>query len=158
MKLRALSLADAARVAELVGDYEVSRWTSNIPHPYSLEDAETWITASQGDALRHPFAVEAEGQLVACVSFWPDGSSGVEVGYWVGKSYWGRGIATAALGELLQHESFPRGEVASAKVMNDNLGSQRVLEKCGFVFVEPCIIECRGERIPSRLYRREVPV
>jgi RimJ/RimL family protein N-acetyltransferase len=51
------------------------------------------------------------------------------VGYWVGRQYWGRGIATAALSEFLQHETT---RPLYAYVAVHNLGSIRVLEKCGF--------------------------
>jgi len=56
--------------------------------------------------------------------------SGVrEVGYWLGKDYWGRGIATAALSQFLGHiEERP----LYAGVAKHNVGSRRVLEKCGF--------------------------
>jgi RimJ/RimL family protein N-acetyltransferase len=51
------------------------------------------------------------------------------VGYWIGKSYWGRGIATKALAEFLRHfEARP----LYAHVAKQNRGSIRVLEKCGF--------------------------
>ena len=56
-----------------------------------------------------------------------------QVGYWIGKSFWGRGIATSALGEFL-------GEVKTrplfAQVANHNLASKRVLEKCGFELLD----------------------
>lgn len=52
-----------------------------------------------------------------------------EVGYWLGRAFWGKGVATAALSIFL-------GQVATrplyARVARDNLASQRVLEKCGF--------------------------
>jgi RimJ/RimL family protein N-acetyltransferase len=52
-----------------------------------------------------------------------------EVGYWIGKEYWGRGIATRALAVFLtQIEERP----LYAHVAKHNLGSLRVLEKCGF--------------------------
>jgi RimJ/RimL family protein N-acetyltransferase len=52
-----------------------------------------------------------------------------EVGYWLGKDYWGRGIATKALEEFLkQIETRP----LYAHVAKHNIGSRRVLEKCGF--------------------------
>jgi RimJ/RimL family protein N-acetyltransferase len=51
------------------------------------------------------------------------------VGYWVGQAYWGRGIATAALSEFLKHEMT---RPLYAYVAVRNLGSIRVLEKCGF--------------------------
>src|SRR6266542_4254000 len=52
-----------------------------------------------------------------------------EVGYWLGKEYWGRGIATRALEQFLkQIETRP----LYAHVAKHNIGSRRVLEKCGF--------------------------
>jgi RimJ/RimL family protein N-acetyltransferase len=51
------------------------------------------------------------------------------VGYWVGRQYWGQGVATAALSEFLQHETT---RPLYAYVAAHNLGSIRVLEKCGF--------------------------
>lgn len=53
-----------------------------------------------------------------------------EVTYWIDRKFWGRGVATAALRTFLQSEPARpiRGRVAF-----DNIGSQKVLEKCGFV-------------------------
>lgn len=56
-----------------------------------------------------------------------------QIGYWIGKSFWGRGIATSALMEfLLQVKNRP----LYAHVANHNPASKRVLEKCGFVFLD----------------------
>ena len=52
------------------------------------------------------------------------------IGYWIGHEYWGRGIATAALAEFLGHD---RARPLHALVAAHNIGSIRVLEKCGFV-------------------------
>jgi RimJ/RimL family protein N-acetyltransferase len=53
-----------------------------------------------------------------------------EVGYWLGREFWGKGIATRALEEFLsQIETRP----LYAHVAKHNVGSRRVLEKCGFV-------------------------
>lgn len=51
------------------------------------------------------------------------------VGYWLGRAYWGRGIATAALAEFLAHDT---ARPLHAFVAALNVGSIRVLEKCGF--------------------------
>lgn len=51
------------------------------------------------------------------------------VGYWIGRAYWGRGIATAALAEFLAHDTT---RPLHAFVAALNVGSIRVLEKCGF--------------------------
>ena len=52
------------------------------------------------------------------------------VGYWIGKQFWGRGIATSALTELVREV---KTRPLYAQVANHNLASKRVLEKCGFV-------------------------
>ncbi len=53
-----------------------------------------------------------------------------QVGYWIGKSFWGRRIASAALAEFLQEVKI---RPLYAYVASRNLASKRVLEKCGFV-------------------------
>lgn len=52
-----------------------------------------------------------------------------EVGYWLGKGYWGKGIATQALKEFLKHIGT---RPLYAHVAKHNIASRRVLEKCGF--------------------------
>lgn len=55
-----------------------------------------------------------------------------EVGYWIGKEYWGKGIATKALTEFLD---LVKMRPLYAHVAKHNIGSRRVLEKCGFMIV-----------------------
>ena len=52
-----------------------------------------------------------------------------EVGYWIGREYWGKGIATKALTEFLAHV---KERPLYARVAKNNAASLRVLEKCGF--------------------------
>lgn len=68
------------------------------------------------------------------------------VAYWIGKEFWGRGIATAALGLLLQEVT---ERPLYARAAKDNFGSVRVLEKCGFKIVgeEKNLARARGEEI-----------
>lgn len=74
-------------------------------------------------------AVLADGQLAGNVVSW--NADGVRlVGYWIGREHWGRGIATAALAAFLDVD---RARPLHALVAVDNVGSIRVLEKCGFV-------------------------
>jgi RimJ/RimL family protein N-acetyltransferase len=54
-----------------------------------------------------------------------------EVGYWVGREYWGKGIATKALKKFLEYE---KRRPLYGYVAIHNKGSRRVLEKCGFEF------------------------
>ncbi len=62
------------------------------------------------------------------------------VGYWIGREFWGRGIATRALLEFLGHVMV---RPLFARVAKHNIGSIRVLEKCGFV-------RCGEDKIPSK--------
>ena len=56
-----------------------------------------------------------------------------EVGYWIGREYWGKGAATEALSQFLDHAEVRRP--LHAAVAKHNVGSIRVLEKCGFAVV-----------------------
>ena len=61
------------------------------------------------------------------VSFMMNGKR--EVGYWIGKQYWGKGIATNALRQFLQ---IVHDRPLYAYTAKHNIASQRVLQKCGF--------------------------
>lgn len=55
------------------------------------------------------------------------------VGYWIGKPFWGKGIATAALAQFLEIET---ERPLYARVVKDNAASLRVLQKCGFAIMK----------------------
>lgn len=92
---------------------------------------EHWrrVLANEENVTR---TIEADGQVVGNIGSWPaDGRR--YVGYWLGQEYWGRGLATAALREFVAELT---ERPLHALVSTDNVGSIRVLEKCGFVEVE----------------------
>ena len=81
-----------------------------------------------------------------------------EVTYWIGKEYWGKGIATWALAELLTQHNKTRP--IYARVAKDNLGSRRVLEKCGFKIIGESkgFANARGQEIEELILElREAP-
>jgi RimJ/RimL family protein N-acetyltransferase len=75
--------------------------------------------------------IEVDGEVAGNIGSWP-GEEGRLVGYWIGREHWAKGVATAALREFL-HEVTERPLFAF--VAAGNVGSIRVLEKCGFVRV-----------------------
>lgn len=78
-------------------------------------------------------AIISDGKVAGNIGSWSQEGERL-VGYWLGTEYWGRGIATAALAEfLLEEQTRP----LCAYVAQQNLGSIRVLEKCGFRRVGP---------------------
>ena len=70
-----------------------------------------------------------DGEVAGNVTSFLDDDGAREVGYWLGREFWGRGIATCALTQLLQLVT-ERPLIAHAS--RENIGSIRVLQKCGF--------------------------
>ena len=88
----------------------------------------------------------SSGHIVGYVlSYKTDGK--LEVSYWIGRVHWGQGLATVALSDFLIHTN--RIRPIYARVAKDNLGSIRVLQKCGFKIIGEAIgfANARGEEI-----------
>jgi RimJ/RimL family protein N-acetyltransferase len=95
-------------------------------------------------------SIVSKGQVVGSVlSYEEEGRP--EVSYWLGKEYWGKGIATWALEEFL--ERWNKKRPIYARVAKDNLGSRRVLEKCGFTIIDETkgFANARGKEIEELL-------
>lgn len=73
----------------------------------------------------------AGGQVAGHIACFPLGDR-LEVTYWLGREFWGRGVATSALAQLLQ---LVPARPVFGRVATDNAGSLRVLQKCGFQLV-----------------------
>ena len=87
------------------------------------------------------------GQVAGNIGSWPQEERRL-IAYWIGREYWGRGIATAALAEFLDHD---RARPLHAFVAAHNVGSIRVLEKCGFVRMDHATTDPGG--VDEYLYR-----
>jgi RimJ/RimL family protein N-acetyltransferase len=74
-----------------------------------------------------------------------------EVSYWLGRAYWGQGIATAALATFLEQVTV---RPLYARVVHDNIGSRRVLEKCGFILAgeDKGYANARGEEVVEFIF------
>ncbi len=73
-------------------------------------------------------AIVVDGEVTGTIGSWGDPDQR-EVTYWIGREYWGKGIATCALQAFLTVDPT---RPLHARVASDNVGSRRVLEKCGF--------------------------
>ena len=91
-----------------------------------------------------------DGQVAGSVSSYEDEGK-PEVTYWLGKEYWGKGIATWALKEFLSR--YNKTRPIYARVAKDNPGSRRVLEKCGFTIIGESkgFANARGQEIEEFL-------
>jgi RimJ/RimL family protein N-acetyltransferase len=99
-------------------------------------------------------AIDEDGVLAGHIASFPrDGKQ--EVGYWLGREFWGRGIATEALRRFLRLET---RRPLWAGVIRSNVGSQRVLQKCGFVAVPRLEASAvPGASIDDLLFRLDEP-
>jgi RimJ/RimL family protein N-acetyltransferase len=154
--LRALVLSDAARISLLAGDYDVASMTGTIPHPYSERMAAEWIGSALAGEEGVVFAVERSGALIGCTGYRAFGGDHAELGYWIGKPYWGMGYATEAVRALILHafeaDSF---DYLTVGHFTDNLASARIIAKFGFAPEGKEMRECaaRGVRARCLTYR-----
>jgi RimJ/RimL family protein N-acetyltransferase len=164
LALRPLTPRDAVDVVRLVNDFEVARYTATIPYPYDITMAREFIAAPETAAdagVRFPddpegavvlaITLREDGRLLGCIGLQKT-PEGTELGYWIGRQYWGLGYATEAAARVARlafdtyHLPFL---IASAVTIND--ASHRVLEKIGFA------ITGTGE-IHSRAQNSHLPV
>lgn len=122
--------ADAAAIAVLANDRLIADNTARIPHPYTLEHAQSWIGGGTGD----DFLAFADGDLIGAAGLTQhSGEEALELGYWIGAPFRGQGFATEMARALVDYAFAVRGEKrlgVCCRVTND--ASRRVIEKCGF--------------------------
>jgi RimJ/RimL family protein N-acetyltransferase len=115
-------------------DSEASRMAAFTPRE---NDAflQHWRTKILSDEAVAKKTVLYQGEVAGNVlAFEHDGKR--EVGYWIGREFWGKGVATRALAEFLIHET---ARPLYAGVAKHNVASIRVLEKCGFRVLEEAV-------------------
>lgn len=133
--------SDKAALIQHLNDRDIYDRTLRIPFPYTDAAADEWlalvakITEQQGRPVH--FAIRsADDALIGGCGF--DGfqvgkSYRAEVGYWLAKPLWGRGIMTSVVQRLCRHAFDEFGLVKiAAHVFAHNPASARVLEKCDF--------------------------
>lgn len=137
--IRPWEWSDAKRLATLINNKHIWDNVRDIlPHPYTLTDAESFLQHSISAKTPTNFAVLLNGELVGGIGFIPKEDVyklNAEIGYWIAQDYWGRGIATAAIGAMINtiRELSPQTIRVYAEIFAHNTGSMRALEKNGFV-------------------------
>jgi RimJ/RimL family protein N-acetyltransferase len=95
--------------------------------------------------------IVVDDDVAGTIGSWGD-SGEREVTYWIGRSYWGKGIATDALNAFL---AVDQSRPLHARVASDNVASRRVLEKCGFrvIAAERNLAQARSAEIEELVLR-----
>lgn len=165
LALRWPRLSDAAAIACQAGDKAVAEMTAHIPHPYPPGQAEQFIAAARfanatgkGLTLLATLRSAPDAAIGAFSAMPSHGTNMPSMGYWLGRSSWGRGLATEALRGLID-TLFGRMNIngLSAEVRVVNPASRRVLEKCGFRQDGAGFMDfpARGGRLPVDLFTLE---
>ena len=138
LALRALRKEDAAALHRLVNDWEVAKTLARVPFPYprALADewiASTWAQIAAGEAW-HLAVAGADDALLGCAGLTLDRRGGrAELGYWIGRPHWGKGLGPEAAGRLARWALDEVGvSTVHASALRDNARSVSVLRRLGF--------------------------
>jgi len=135
--LRPFTIDDSGEVARMAGEWIMAE-TSNLPHPYTTEDAQDWISTHERFFDRHEAVQLAvtrkiDGVLVGSVSLESlFENHQAELGYWIGREHWNNGYATESSLAIMNYgfKTFNLIRIHACHLTR-NGGSARVLEKIG---------------------------
>ncbi len=137
--LKPLSEQDAEEIYENVKVYDIARWTINIPHPYPRSEAIRYIRQSmelieKGKSYELSIRFNSSKELVGVMALLNVDIEhrNAELGYWIAKKHWRKGIATEAAFKILQFGFQDLNlERIYARCFHENEASRRVMEKIG---------------------------
>lgn len=122
---------DKQSIVSQIGDWEVVKWLSEVPYPYTEGDADDWINSLSRQELT--FNIFESDSLVGGIRLTHEDDDYYDLGYWLGRQYWGQGFATEACKGLLYYAT-DKLDIRHFKssYMAGNDDSARVLAKLGF--------------------------
>ncbi len=139
--LRPFKIADAAKVNELMCK-EIMDNAADIPDTYSLEKARAWISrinygAQRGVQEIYAICLKDTKEVIGAIGFLFNlADYSADLGYWIGKKYWGQGFATESARFLIDHVfKFFDAHSVDACYFSWNKKSENVLKKSGMTFV-----------------------
>ena len=138
VKLRKWQESDTNALAKHANNINIARFlTDAFPHPYSMDDAKTYILKVKDEDPVKCFAIDLNGEAIGSIGVFPQSDvhrKNAEMGYWLSEDYWGKGIMPEAIRQMVAYgfETFDINRIF-ARPYGHNLKSQRVLEKAGFV-------------------------
>ncbi|MFL6759545.1 GNAT family N-acetyltransferase [Sphingomonas sp.] len=153
---------DAPALVAAIADEAIARGLANVPWPYRMRDAEAFLASPRDPVLPSLLIFEVgtgAPQLVGSCGLGRRPSGAVELGYWIARTFWGRGIATEACTALVAIGRSLGLERLEGSHFLDNPASGRVLEKLGFEpsgIVAPRLSCARGAEVPARLMRLQL--
>lgn len=159
-QLRAWRPDDLDSLVANASHADVSRGLRDrFPYPYTGDDGRAWLARAVDESDR-AWAIEIDGSAVGGVSLHPGSDvhrHSAELGYWLGRRFWGRGIMSAIIARFAPDAMAAfRLHRLYATVYANNPASMRVLEKAGFERegVQKSAVVKRGELLDLVVYAR----
>jgi [ribosomal protein S5]-alanine N-acetyltransferase len=134
--LRPWTMADLDNLVRFANNDRIAcNLTDAFPHPYMREAGIAYITTFCDENPSRVFAIDVGGIACGSIGVFPQTDihrKNAEMGYWLAEEYWGRGIMTDAVKQMIVHgfKSFDITRIF-ARPFSSNIASQRVLEKAG---------------------------
>jgi [ribosomal protein S5]-alanine N-acetyltransferase len=133
---------DVKSLAKEADNPKVAQWMRNsFPHPYTISDAEKWISIATSASPLRDFAIcrPDNTAVIGGIGLKPRGDihyRTMELGYWLGEDHWHQGITSEAVSVFAKwaFDNFDTLLRLEAEVFDGNAASARVLEKAGFEF------------------------
>ncbi|HPH22441.1 MAG TPA: GNAT family protein [Chitinophagaceae bacterium] len=137
IQLRVWQKDDAQQLAAIANNKNIwSNVLDSFPSPYTVMDALQWINKESTAQPVTKFAIEFQGNVVGGIGMILNDDvyrNTVELGYFVGETFWGKGIATNAIQTIVEHiqKNYSVNRVM-ARVYAYNKASMKALQKAGF--------------------------
>lgn len=136
--LRPWHTDDLKDLVEMANNKEIAKYMADVfPHPYGEDNGKAFIEMANSKTPQSIFAIVVDGKPVGSIGLHPQADilrKNSEIGYWIGEPYWGKGIATQAIEQIVKY-GFATMDVERifARIFHSNIPSQKVIEKAGFI-------------------------
>jgi ribosomal-protein-alanine N-acetyltransferase len=137
ISLRLWETGDIKHLIEYANNPHIAQnMTNAFPHPYTKEAGLKFIEIAQSHSPTRIFAICLNNQAIGGIGVHPQQDiheKCAELGYWLAEPFWGKGIVSKAVLQMIDF-AFQNFEIVRlyARPFSSNIGSQKVLEKCGF--------------------------
>jgi [ribosomal protein S5]-alanine N-acetyltransferase len=136
-KLRKWQLSDADSIVKYANNEKITAFMSDgFPNPFTYEKALNFIKNTSANPGNHYFAITINDEAVGGIGISVQSDihrKNAELGYWLAEDFWGKGIATQAVKEIVDY-GFKNCDIVRifARPLVNNIASHRVLIKAGF--------------------------
>ena len=131
--LRPFNESDRESVVRILNNEKV-REKLNTPSPYTAESFKIFFDKIKNDKETTYFAIEKDNKFIGPIAIDLEDNATAMFGYWLDERYWGEGIITKAIEEVINYAQ-KRFSIRKfyADIIDNNVGSRKVLEKNGFI-------------------------